>query len=64
MTPTEEEILALAIKVFSSEEGARAWMERPAIGLNQHRPIDLTESAEGREAVKDYLVRIYFGVYT
>ena len=64
MAPTDEEILALAIKVFRSEEEALAWMERPAIGLNQQLPVDLAATAEGREAVRDHLVRIYFGVYT
>jgi putative toxin-antitoxin system antitoxin component (TIGR02293 family) len=57
-------MLVFATKVFGSEEDAQAWMERPAIGLNQRRPIDLMETAEGREAVATYLVRIYFGVYT
>lgn len=64
MTPTDAEMLAFATKVFGSEEDAQAWMERPAIGLNQRRPIDVMETAEGREAVATYLVRIYFGVYT
>ncbi|WP_293327229.1 MbcA/ParS/Xre antitoxin family protein [Parvibaculum sp.] len=64
MEPTYEEILALATKVFGSAEDAQAWMKRPAIGLNQQRPIELTGTAEGREAVATYLVRIYFGVYT
>ena len=64
MVPTKEELFAFATKVFGSEEDAQAWMKRPAIGLNQQRPTDLTGTVEGREAVRDYLVRIYFGVYT
>lgn len=64
MTPTNEELFVFAAKVFGSGEDAQAWMERPAIGLNQRRPIDVMETAEGREAVATYLVRIYFGVYT
>ena len=64
MEPTDAEMLVFATKVFGSEEDAQAWMERPAIGLNQRRPIDLMETAEGRKAVATYLVRIYFGVYT
>ena len=36
---------------------------RPAMGLNQARPVDLLDSAEGVEAVRDFLVRLEGGVY-
>src|SRR5208282_4703797 len=35
------EILAKATAVLGSQEEAEQWLERPAIGLDQRRPIDL-----------------------
>jgi putative toxin-antitoxin system antitoxin component (TIGR02293 family) len=39
-------------------------MERPAIGLEQHRPIDLLTTPAGVEIVEDFLRRLEYGVYT
>ena len=58
------EILAKASTVFGSQEDAERWMETPAVGLNQHRPIDLLSTTAGTELVEQYLERIEFGVYT
>jgi putative toxin-antitoxin system antitoxin component (TIGR02293 family) len=41
------EILAQATDVLGSQAEAEAWMERPAIGLEQHRPIDLLTTPAG-----------------
>lgn len=57
------EILAKAITVFGSQEEAEQWLEKPAVGLNQHRPIDLLSTTAGTELVEQYLERIEFGVY-
>jgi putative toxin-antitoxin system antitoxin component (TIGR02293 family) len=57
------EVLGRATEIFGSKEAAEAWMTRPAIGLNQRKPIDLLSTAIGLEAVEDYLTRIEFGVY-
>ena len=57
------EILSKATTVFGSQEEAEQWLERPAIGLNQHRPIDLLATTAGTELVEQYLERIEFGVY-
>jgi len=57
------EILAKATTVFGSQEEAEQWLEKPAIGLNQHRPIDLLSTTAGTELVEQYLERIDFGVY-
>lgn len=57
------EILAKAIDVFGSQEDAEQWLERPAIGLDQRRPIDLLSTPAGLELVEDYLVRLEYGVY-
>jgi putative toxin-antitoxin system antitoxin component (TIGR02293 family) len=58
------EILAKASDIFGSQEEAERWLDSPAIGLNQHRPIDLLATPAGLEIVEDYLTRIEYGVYS
>jgi putative toxin-antitoxin system antitoxin component (TIGR02293 family) len=57
------EILAKATEVLGSQEEAERWLQRPAIGLNQRRPIDLLETPAGLELVEDFLERLEYGVY-
>jgi putative toxin-antitoxin system antitoxin component (TIGR02293 family) len=57
------EILAKATDVFGSQSEAEQWLERPAIGLDQRRPIDLLGTPAGVELVEDYLERLEYGVY-
>ena len=57
------EILARATEVFGSQEDAEHWLDRPAMGLNQHRPIDLLATPAGLEMVEDFLTRLEYGVY-
>jgi len=57
------EILAKATAVFGSQEEAEQWLERPAIGLDQRRPIDLLATPAGVEMVEDFLLRLEYGVY-
>ena len=57
------EILAKATAVLGSQEEAEQWLERPAIGLNQRRPIDLLATPAGVEMIEDFLERLEFGVY-
>lgn len=57
------EILAKASDVFGSQNEAEQWLERPAIGLDGRRPIDLLSTPAGLELVEDYLVRLEYGVY-
>jgi len=58
------QILAKATAVFGSRHEAEQWLERPAIGLEQRRPIDLLSTPAGAKIVEDFLTRIEFGVYT
>lgn len=58
------EVLSRATAVFGSQEEAEHWLERPAIGLEQRRPIDLLATPAGVEMVEDHLTRIEYGVYT
>ena len=57
------EILAKATDLFGSQEEAEQWLERPAIGLDQRRPIDLLATPAGIELVEQYLTRLAYGVY-
>jgi putative toxin-antitoxin system antitoxin component (TIGR02293 family) len=58
------EILARATAVLGSRTEAEQWLERPAIGLDQRRPIDLLATTAGVEIVENHLERIEYGVYT
>ena len=57
------EILAKATDVFGSQGEAEQWLERPAIGLDQRRPIELLATPAGIELVEQYLERLAYGVY-
>jgi putative toxin-antitoxin system antitoxin component (TIGR02293 family) len=57
------EILAKATDVFGSQEEAERWLERPAMALNQRRPIDLMTTPAGSDLVEDHLQRLDYGVY-
>ena len=57
------EILAKATAVFGSQEEAEQWLDRPAIGLDNHRPIDLLSTPAGLELVESHLERLEYGVY-
>lgn len=57
------EILARAMGVMGSKQAAESWLESPAIGLDNRRPIDLLASTAGAEAVETYLLQMEYGVY-
>jgi putative toxin-antitoxin system antitoxin component (TIGR02293 family) len=57
------EIVGNASEIFGSIEEAEEFMERPAVGLNQNRPIDLLATPAGVEMVETYLQRVRYGVY-
>jgi putative toxin-antitoxin system antitoxin component (TIGR02293 family) len=57
------EIFEQAVKVFGSEEEARAWLVEPAYGLDGQRPIDLLTTESGAAIVRDYLGAIEYGNY-
>ena len=57
-------IMTRAIDVFGTKEDAEEWLTKPALGLEQRRPIDLLSSPAGVELVEEFLGRIEYGVYT
>ncbi len=58
------EILAKATSLLGSQEEAERWLEQPAVGLDQRRPIDLLSTPAGLEIVEDFLGRLEYDVYT
>ncbi|MDH4565323.1 DUF2384 domain-containing protein [Pseudomonas sp. BN414] len=56
-------MLRRAEVVFGGREGADRWLNKPALGLEGHKPIDLLASPEGCELVETFLIRIEYGVY-
>jgi putative toxin-antitoxin system antitoxin component (TIGR02293 family) len=58
------EILARATALLGSQEEAEEWLESPAVGLDQRRPIDLLATPAGVELVEEFLRRLEYGVYT
>jgi putative toxin-antitoxin system antitoxin component (TIGR02293 family) len=57
------EILSKATDVLGTQAEAEQWLQRPAIGLDQRRPIDLLGTPAGVELIEDYLQRLEYGVY-
>jgi putative toxin-antitoxin system antitoxin component (TIGR02293 family) len=58
------EILAKATRALGSLEEAEQWLRRPALGLDQQRPLDLLTTPAGEQLVEDYLGRLEYDVYT
>ena len=58
------EAFALATQLFGGEDQARQWMAGPVLGLDGQRPSDLLRSMKGAEVVRDFLIRLEYGVYT
>jgi putative toxin-antitoxin system antitoxin component (TIGR02293 family) len=58
------EILAKATRALGSQDEAEQWLRRPAIGLDQQRPINLLTTPAGVKLVEDYLGRLEYDVYT
>jgi putative toxin-antitoxin system antitoxin component (TIGR02293 family) len=58
------EILGRTVALLGSQAEAEDWLERPAMALEQRKPIDLLSTPAGVESVEDHLTRLEYGVYT
>jgi len=58
------ELFARVMSIFGSKQEAEAWFERPAIALEQRKPIDMLSTPAGLELVEKHLTRLEYGVYT
>jgi len=61
---TFAEVLGRAIDLFGSRAEAEEWFERPAMALDQRKPIELLSTPAGVESLQDHLTRLEYGVYT
>ena len=57
------EILAKATDMLGSQKEAELWLNRPAIGLNHKRPLELLTTQQGMKAVDTYIEQIRHGSY-
>jgi putative toxin-antitoxin system antitoxin component (TIGR02293 family) len=57
------EILAKATGLFGTQGEAEEWLDRPAIGLEQRRPVELLATPAGAKLVEELLDRLAYGVY-
>ena len=57
------EIISKAISIMGSRAAAEQWLVTPAVGLDQHCPIDLLSTPAGVELVEELLERMEYGVY-
>jgi putative toxin-antitoxin system antitoxin component (TIGR02293 family) len=58
------EVVSRAADILGSEDEARRWLVRPAMALDQRRPLDMLGTSAGEEMVDDLLTRMDHGVYT
>jgi putative toxin-antitoxin system antitoxin component (TIGR02293 family) len=58
-----EKVFAEASRIFHSEERARNWMNRPAYGLGNIKPIDFLDTDIGTQEVLSLLSAIEYGDY-
>ncbi len=56
-------VLTKATSMLGTQEDAEKWMIEPAMGLDNHRPIDLLATAAGTALVQEFLERLDYGVY-
>jgi putative toxin-antitoxin system antitoxin component (TIGR02293 family) len=57
------EMLAKAEDVLGSSERALEWMLKPAMALENRRPIELLTTPVGSQLVDDVIERMRYGVY-
>jgi uncharacterized protein (DUF2384 family) len=64
-TESLEKAVGMSLRTWQRRKDApsKQWLGRPAIGLDQRRPIDLLGTPAGVELVEDYLQRLEYGVY-
>lgn len=57
------DIVDLAVKVIENKEEAYRWMTSPQFGLGGKKPIEIWGTKQGRQQIKDMLMRIEYGVF-
>jgi putative toxin-antitoxin system antitoxin component (TIGR02293 family) len=53
---------SMALEAFENEEGARAWLKGPALGLKGRIPLEVAKTETGAREVETLLQRIDYGI--
>lgn len=56
-------LLNHAERILGSEGEAREWLTSPILSLGDRRPVDLLDTIDGYERVRNKLVSIEYGTY-
>ncbi len=56
------EIKSLAETVFGSSALAEEWLNKPALALDHHKPMELIATRPCAELVREHLIRLDYGV--
>jgi putative toxin-antitoxin system antitoxin component (TIGR02293 family) len=57
-----EDMSRLAEEVFGDKETALNWLHQPNLAIDDRAPIDLLQTPDGCDRVKNLLLRIKYGV--
>jgi putative toxin-antitoxin system antitoxin component (TIGR02293 family) len=57
------DIFEFADQVFGNRQKAQRWLREPCRAMDNVVPLDLLQSSEGAELVRDELLRIEHGIY-
>ncbi len=57
------DVIARAIEVLGTKSKALRWLRSPVPGLDNHRPLDVIDTTEGRQQVENILGRIESGIF-
>jgi putative toxin-antitoxin system antitoxin component (TIGR02293 family) len=57
-------VIAKGIEVFEEENDFIEWLHTRNTALGEVKPIDLMNSAIGREQIEELLIRIQYGMYS
>jgi putative toxin-antitoxin system antitoxin component (TIGR02293 family) len=60
---TSLHVINEAIRVFGDEGRAYSWLSKPNKTLENHIPLELLETSEGKDQVLERLVQIDHGIY-
>jgi putative toxin-antitoxin system antitoxin component (TIGR02293 family) len=58
-----ESLLALAADVFRDEAKGRGWLGTPLVPFGNNTPLQMLDSVQGYERVRNALNRIRYGMY-
>lgn len=58
-----DSLVKLGMRVLGSEERAREWMASPILSLQGQKPVELLDTPQGNERVRNKLLQIEYGTF-